>query len=121
MNLGDRIRNLRKSKGLFQKELAHKISVSPKTICAWEKGINEPNPTQRRKLCQALEITEAELFGASRAAEPSQEYSAKKILIEKLELSPKDLAELTEEDWQMIQSVLEPLIKKLLERRAKEG
>ena len=119
MNLGGRIRNLRKSKGLFQKELAHKIGVSPKTVCAWEKGINEPNPTQRRKLCQALGITEAELFGAGRVAETSDEYSTKKKLIEKLELSPEDLEELTEEDWQMIQSVLGPLIKKLLERRAK--
>ncbi|MBI1976918.1 MAG: helix-turn-helix transcriptional regulator [Candidatus Omnitrophica bacterium] len=116
MNLGDQIRNLRKARGLFQKELAHKIGVSPKTVCAWEKGINEPNPNQRRKLCQELGITEAELFGAGRVAETPDEYSAKKKLIEKLQLSPEDLQGLTEEDWQMIHSVLGPLIKKLLER-----
>lgn len=64
MTIGERIKILRQQKGLRQKELADKIDVGKSTVCNWEYSINEPNPSQRQKLCKFFKISEAELFGA---------------------------------------------------------
>ena len=63
MHIGERIKDLRKSKDIRQKELAVKLKTRQSTISAWEIGRNEPNPVQRKKLCEIFNITEAELFG----------------------------------------------------------
>ena len=39
IEMGQRIKTLRKSKSLSQKELAHKIIVSQKTISRYENGL----------------------------------------------------------------------------------
>lgn len=64
MNIGERIKQIRKSKNIRQKELAVRLKTRQSTVSAWEVGRNEPNPAQRRKLCKILGISEAELFGA---------------------------------------------------------
>jgi transcriptional regulator with XRE-family HTH domain len=63
MHIGERIKELRKTKGIRQKELAVKLKTRQSTVSAWEIGRNEPNPAQRRKLCEIFNINEAELFG----------------------------------------------------------
>ena len=39
--LNENIRNLRKSKGLSQEELAMKLNVVRQTISKWEKGVSQ--------------------------------------------------------------------------------
>ena len=39
--LNENIRNLRKSKGLSQEELAIKLNVVRQTISKWEKGVSQ--------------------------------------------------------------------------------
>lgn len=63
MDIRNRIKELRESKGLIQKEFARKINVSVQTVSAWEIGLRTPNAIQRRKLCGIFNISEAELFG----------------------------------------------------------
>ena len=65
MDIRNRIKELRESKGLIQKEFARKINVSVQTVSAWEIGLRTPNAIQRRKLCGIFNISEAELFGGS--------------------------------------------------------
>ena len=42
MNVGDKIRRLRKRRRMTQKELADKIGVKPTAVSAWETGLNRP-------------------------------------------------------------------------------
>lgn len=62
MELRDRIRALRIDKHLTQLELAMGIQVDQSTISYWEKGRQEPNAAQRKRLCEFLGITQSELF-----------------------------------------------------------
>ncbi len=67
MNLrktGNFIAELRKSKGLTQKEIAEKIGVLPKTVSKWETGHGFPDVSLVTKLAEILgATTDAILFG----------------------------------------------------------
>lgn len=41
--LNENIRNLRKSKGMSQEELAVKLNVVRQTLSKWEKGLSVPD------------------------------------------------------------------------------
>jgi transcriptional regulator with XRE-family HTH domain len=62
MNVGQKIRELRKSRNLLQKELASKIGVTAEAVSFWESGIRMPRPKQIVKLARFFNITEADLF-----------------------------------------------------------
>lgn len=57
MNLGNRIANLRKEKGLTQQELANKLFVTDKTVSSWEANRTEPNLEIIIRLSEILEIS----------------------------------------------------------------
>jgi len=56
MNAGDAIKNLRKNKGLSQKELAQKCGLSANALCSIEKNESFPSRESMDKICRALEI-----------------------------------------------------------------
>lgn len=62
MELNEKIRKLRKERGLTQKQLAEGAKVDQSTISYWEKGRQEPTARQRKSLCNALGITQSDLF-----------------------------------------------------------
>ena len=62
MELKDRIKILRTERHLTQVQLAEGTRVDQSTVSYWEKGRQEPNAPQRKKLCQFLGITQSELF-----------------------------------------------------------
>lgn len=55
INFNENLKNLRKSKGLTQCQLAKILSVDQRTISAWEKGICEPNFSILLKLCELFD------------------------------------------------------------------
>ncbi|MBO4949762.1 MAG: helix-turn-helix transcriptional regulator [Clostridia bacterium] len=57
MKIGEKIRRLRQSKGITQKELAGMLYVSTQAVSKWETGKSTPN-------IQILPLI-AELFGVS--------------------------------------------------------
>lgn len=57
MNIGERIRNLRRNRGITQKELAAMLYVSTQAVSKWETGKSAPN-------IQILPLI-AEIFGVS--------------------------------------------------------
>jgi len=65
MDIAQKIKELRKSKNLLQKELAGKIGVTAEAVSFWESGIRMPRPKQLKKLAKFFGVTEGELFGAS--------------------------------------------------------
>lgn len=50
MSLGEKIRKLRLSKDITQKELADQLNVSFQTVSKWENNINEPDLASLKKI-----------------------------------------------------------------------
>ena len=53
--LNENIRNLRKSKGLSQEELAIRLNVVRQTISKWEKGLSVPDSSMIISLAEELD------------------------------------------------------------------
>ena len=58
----NKIKELRKEKGLSQKELASMMHVGQSTVANWEKERRCPNILQSIRLTRILETTVEELF-----------------------------------------------------------
>ena len=61
MEIGNKIMNLRKKKGLSQEELAEKIGVTRQTISKWELGETSPDLKQSKELSKVFNISLDEL------------------------------------------------------------
>lgn len=55
MLFGDKLQNLRKTKGLSQEELAEKCDVSRQAVSKWETGLGYPETEKLLVLCEILE------------------------------------------------------------------
>ena len=62
MNLGKKILEYRKKKGLSQEQLGEKIEVTRQTISNWELGQTQPNPEQLKLLSKELNVSIDELL-----------------------------------------------------------
>lgn len=63
MELADRIRTLRESKGWTQEDLAHEAGIGTATVSRLERGIIEPRAVTLRALCDAFDVTADWLIG----------------------------------------------------------
>ena len=63
MFIGSRVRELRKSKGLTQQDLADMINVTKVSVYCYEKGTRTPNLDTFVDLINALDTTAAYLLG----------------------------------------------------------
>lgn len=66
----------RKSVGLTQEEMAHRLGVDVSTVKRWEGGFNAPSPWMWPKLAKLLGLTRAELVGALVAESTASECSS---------------------------------------------
>lgn len=64
---GKKIAELRKEKGLTQKDLAEKLNVTDKAVSKWERGINFPGLTVMGNLAEALDTTVIDLLSLEKA------------------------------------------------------
>jgi transcriptional regulator with XRE-family HTH domain len=78
MTLGEKIRSIRKAKGMTQQELAEKLNTTKQTIGKYEKGIVTNLPLFRiNELARALSTTPAYLTGW----EEDKDYTSNKALL----------------------------------------
>ncbi|MBR5662775.1 MAG: helix-turn-helix transcriptional regulator [Bacilli bacterium] len=61
MEIGNKISELRKKKGLSQEELAEKIGVARQTISKWELGETSPDIKQSKELSKIFNVSLDEL------------------------------------------------------------
>ncbi len=59
----NRLKELRREKGLLQKEVAQKIGVSPQSYSFYENWINKPDPETLIKLADIYEVSVDYLLG----------------------------------------------------------
>ena len=57
MNIGEKIRAAREDLDLSQEEIAKQIPMSQSGYSKIERGVQEPNLTQLRRICQILNIS----------------------------------------------------------------
>ena len=73
--IGKFIQQLRKEKGLTQKELGNLVNVSDKTISKWENSNSIPDTAMLPALCEVLGVTVNELLYGEKL--PPEDYSEK--------------------------------------------
>ena len=69
MNIGEKIKKIRKMAGMTQEELAEKMNVSRQTISKWEKEISSPDLESAIVLCDLFEISLDDLRGGQSVKE----------------------------------------------------
>lgn len=57
MAIAERIKELRKEKGISQAELGKAVGVSQKAVDYWERGVNEPKANYIVKLADFFDVT----------------------------------------------------------------
>jgi transcriptional regulator with XRE-family HTH domain len=57
IKFAENLKNLRKSMGLTQKQLAELMLVDQRTVSAWENGVCEPSFAVLAKLCEYFNET----------------------------------------------------------------
>ena len=57
MDLGERLYELRKQKGLSQEEVADRLGVTRQTVSKWETGQSTPDFDKVLPLCELYEIS----------------------------------------------------------------
>lgn len=87
--LGDTIKELRKSKGLTQEELALKLNVVRQTVSKWEQGLSVPDASMLIVLAEKLDTPVSVLLGEPVATQDLDELA---VLAEKLEIINFQLA-----------------------------
>ena len=65
MNLGETIKDIRKSKGFKQRELADRAGISPNAMCSIEKNYSFPSKETIKAICDAMDVPVSYLLFAS--------------------------------------------------------
>ena len=81
VKIGRFIAELRKEKGMTQRELANDIGVSDKTISKWECGSGMPEMSSLMPLCQALQINVNELLAGERLSHDNYSQKAEENIM----------------------------------------
>ncbi len=77
--LGQKIRDLRKEKGMTQEELAVRLNVVRQTISKWEKGLSVPDAEMLVRLAEVLDVSVNELLGADISKEEGRNELAEQL------------------------------------------
>lgn len=83
------IQELRKEKGITQKELADALHVSDKTISRWETGKGYPEVSLMKSISDYFEITVTELLSGCRLSTAEYKEQSEDILVTSLSKNSK--------------------------------
>ena len=89
---GALIRELRKEKGLTQKELAQRLHVTDRAVSKWERGLCAPDIALLEPLAQALDATVLELISGTRTKQERCPENVDSAVQEVLRYSQQELA-----------------------------
>ena len=78
---GSFISEMRKEKGLTQKQLADQVGVSDKAVSRWETGKGLPDTSIMPELCKALDINVNELLSGERLNAEAYSGKAEEIMV----------------------------------------
>lgn len=90
MVLSEKIKELRKARGLSQEEMAERLHVSRQTISKWEKGLSAPNADYLILLADLFEISVSELLGTSEDKQDTDKDVSKQLELLNTVLTNRD-------------------------------
>ncbi|MDO5302046.1 MAG: helix-turn-helix transcriptional regulator [Tissierellia bacterium] len=102
--LSENIRNLRKSKGLSQEELAIQLNVVRQTISKWENGLSVPDSTMLISLANELDTSVSALLGETITETGTDDLKtiSEKLEVINLQLAKRSMARVKTVRWMLI-------------------
>lgn len=90
---GQLITELRKEKGLTQKQLADALNVTDKAVSKWERGLSFPDISMLEPISEVLGISIMEILAGERQEESDtiSREEAQKIVSASVELSDEEI------------------------------
>lgn len=70
--IGEKIKKLRKQKGVSQEETAFELGVTRQTVSKWESGAMQPNAESIRMLSDYFAVSPVYFFGGEQASEETE-------------------------------------------------
>lgn len=77
--MGETIANLRKERGMTQKDLAEQMNVTDKAVSKWERDLSCPDIHSIPKLAEVLSVSVEELMHVTQAEKAPSEDLAKAL------------------------------------------
>ena len=77
--LGQRIREIRKKRGMTQAELAEKAGISVNFVGTAERGIHSPSISTLERIAKALHVNISQLFDFTEEL-PEKKYAIKELI-----------------------------------------
>ena len=118
----ERIKQIRKAKGLTQAEFGEKIGVKGNTITNYENGLRNPTDAVILSICREFEVNKEwlETGKGEMSIQKTENEKIAEFLADVLKAGEKDqryrfiaaISELDENDWNTIQKLAEKLVKK---------
>lgn len=117
--LGNRIRDLRKKRGLTQKQLAQKLNVSEQAIAGYEQNARRPNPDMLKDLANIFEVSVDYLLGNDNMSTSLSDATEDKELNKKILQMAQDefdrtlfkkYGDLSEEKKKLVMAVINGII-----------
>ncbi|MBR2889666.1 MAG: helix-turn-helix transcriptional regulator [Oscillospiraceae bacterium] len=81
IKIGSFIAEVRKSKGITQRQLADRMEISDKTVSKWERGKGLPEVSLMLPLCRELEITVNDLLTGEKVAPAEYQQKAEENMM----------------------------------------
>lgn len=102
--LNENIKNLRKSKGLSQEELAIKLNVVRQTVSKWENGISVPDSNMLIALADELDTSVSVLLGENIQEDGSDDIKSisEKLQVINLQLAKRSMAKIKMIRWGLV-------------------
>ena len=90
---GQLITELRKEKGMTQKQLAEALNVTDKAVSTWERGLSFPDISMLEPLSELLDISIMELLAGERQDEdePMSREEAEDLINASVELGDEEI------------------------------
>jgi transcriptional regulator with XRE-family HTH domain len=107
MDLGEKIKTLRKKLGLSQGELAAKVEINPTHLSRLETGRYQPSVELLKKLSDVFEVTTDSLLGAADEQAPEVKIQ-NRPLVDRIRL----IETLDEADQQALVQVIDSMLTK---------
>ena len=127
MEIKDRLKALRKAKGLTQIEFADALGVSRSNIASYETGKNELSRAVISLICKTFSVSEVWLRTGegNMFSENAREEEIAAFMGDTLAAEPEDfkkrfvsmLASLNLEEWKLLEKIAKELVEKDQEKR----
>ena len=127
MEIKDRIKELRKAKGLTQFEFADRLKVSRNNIAGYETGRTEPSGSAISLICRTFSVSETwlrtgkgEMFSDTAREEEIAAFMGDVLAAESEDFRKRFvsmLSSLSVDEWRLIEEKAKELVEKEQEKR----